>query len=120
MIESAGPGQEFFRDRSTRQENRYVQLCSTDYTDWPAAPGLSWSTATPKVQNLGLEAPGGCGAFIVIGVIASAIVAYFLYQKASQVAEDFEKNPGMAVARMVIAANPDVVNSFPSTKTAAS
>jgi hypothetical protein len=51
---------------------------------------------------------GGCGALIVIGIIAAAIIAYYAYRKTTEFVEDFEKNPGMAVARMVIAANPDV------------
>jgi hypothetical protein len=51
---------------------------------------------------------GGCGTVIIIGAIAAAVLGYFAYRKTQEFASDLEKNPAMTVARMVVAANPDV------------
>jgi hypothetical protein len=51
---------------------------------------------------------GGCGTVILLGAIAAAVLGYFAYRKTQEFANDMEKNPALTVAKMVVAANPDV------------
>jgi len=53
----------------------------------------------------------GCGTFIVIGVIAVSLIGYFAWHKAKEAGLDpelMQKRPALAVAKMMVAANPDV------------
>jgi len=53
----------------------------------------------------------GCGTFVILGVIAVFFGGYFLVNKAKQAGIDpalIEKKPALAVAKMMVAANPDV------------
>jgi hypothetical protein len=46
----------------------------------------------------------GCGTFVVLGVIGVMALSYFVWNKAKEI----EKNPELAIAKMVIAAHPDL------------
>jgi hypothetical protein len=46
----------------------------------------------------------GCGTVFLLGVIVASVLAYLAYRKA----QEFASNPAMSVAKMVVAANPDV------------
>src|SRR3989442_6898071 len=53
----------------------------------------------------------GCGGLIIVGIIAFALGGFFLWNKAKQAGLDpdlIEKKPALAVAKMMVAANPDV------------
>jgi hypothetical protein len=53
----------------------------------------------------------GCGGFTFVGVIAVALFFWWGFNKAKEAgfdAELLQKNPSMAVAKMMVAANPDV------------
>jgi hypothetical protein len=47
----------------------------------------------------------GCGAILVLGVIAMVVGAYIVKTK---VVDPFQKNPGMATAKLIVQANPDL------------
>lgn len=51
---------------------------------------------------------GGCGTVILLGVIAAGILGYLAYTKTQEVVSDVEKNPSLTVAKMMVAANPDI------------
>jgi hypothetical protein len=59
-------------------------------------------------QKKGLGAVGwiaiGCGAILIVCLIAFGAIGYFVKKKA----ENFSKNPGMAMAELAIKANPDL------------
>jgi hypothetical protein len=46
----------------------------------------------------------GCGTLIALGVIAFMVLTYFVWNKA----KEFEKNPAYAMAKLMVAASPDV------------
>src|SRR6185503_2627843 len=53
----------------------------------------------------------GCGTFVILGVIVVFLGGYFVWNKAKQAGLDpalMEKRPALAVAKMMVAANPDV------------
>ncbi len=50
----------------------------------------------------------GCGALVVFVMIAVTIGGYFLANKVKDVAADFEENPAMATARMIVKLNPEL------------
>jgi hypothetical protein len=50
----------------------------------------------------------GCGVILVIVVIAMLIGGFFLARTVKNVAEDFEDNPGLAAARFVVKATPEL------------
>lgn len=53
----------------------------------------------------------GCGTLVILGVIAVFLGGYFVWNKAKQAGLDpalMEKKPALAVAKMMVAANPDV------------
>jgi hypothetical protein len=50
----------------------------------------------------------GCGGLIVLAMIVGGLAMYYIAHKASQVAHMVEKNPALAVTRMLAAANPEV------------
>jgi hypothetical protein len=51
---------------------------------------------------------GGCGGLIVLAAITGGMTMYYLAHKAKQFAHGMEKNPALAVAKMMAAVNPDV------------
>jgi hypothetical protein len=51
---------------------------------------------------------GGCGGLIVLAAIAGVLTMYYIGHKAKQFAHSVEKNPALAVAKMMAAVNPDV------------
>lgn len=53
----------------------------------------------------------GCGTFVLLGIIAVALGGYFVWNKAKEAGLDpdlMEKHPAVAVARMMVAMNPDI------------
>ena len=50
----------------------------------------------------------GCGALILVVGVVIVIGGYFAAHKLKQVAGDFENNPGLATARMIVRLNPDL------------
>lgn len=53
----------------------------------------------------------GCGGFLMIGIIVVVAGGYFVWNKAKEAGIDpalMQKNPAQAVAKMLIAANPDI------------
>jgi hypothetical protein len=64
-----------------------------------------------KKSNVMVWVLAGCGTFIVIGVIAVFLGGYFVWNKAKEAGLDpelMQKRPALAVAKMMVAANPDV------------
>lgn len=57
-----------------------------------------------KKRNIWLWVLVGCGGLTVLGVLVAAVVAYFLYYAADQVA----KNPVRSAAKVVEMLNPDI------------
>jgi hypothetical protein len=50
----------------------------------------------------------GCGALIVFVMIVVTVGGYFVANKVKNVAADFEDNPAMAAARMIVKLNPEL------------
>jgi hypothetical protein len=53
----------------------------------------------------------GCGSFLIIGIIAVLLGGYFVWNKAKQAGFDpdlIQNKPALAVAKMIVAANPDI------------
>lgn len=50
----------------------------------------------------------GCGAIIVLVVVAMTIGGFFVAKKVKDVAEDFEKNPARTTAEMAVKMNPQL------------
>jgi hypothetical protein len=53
----------------------------------------------------------GCGSFIIIGIIVVFLGGWFVWNKAKQAGLDpelLQNKPALAVAKMIVAANPDV------------
>jgi hypothetical protein len=64
-----------------------------------------------KKSNVLVWVVAGCGTFVVIGIIAVFLGGYFVWNKAKQAGFDpelMQKRPALAVAKMMVAANPDV------------
>src|SRR5260370_24856761 len=80
----------------------------------PPPPGA------PQAPKKGIGPLGwigiGCGVIIVIGFVVMGVLAYLVKSK---VVDPLQKNPGMMLAKGVIAANPDLelVNSDDATQT---
>jgi hypothetical protein len=70
------------------------------------------TNGTPAPERKGLHPLAwvgiGCGAILVIVVIAMLIGGFFLARTVKNVAEDFEDNPGLAAARFVVKASPEL------------
>ncbi len=70
------------------------------------------SNGTPAPERKGLHPLAwvgiGCGVILVIVVIAMLIGGFFLARTVKNVAEDFEDNPGLATARLVVKASPEL------------
>jgi len=50
----------------------------------------------------------GCGGLLIIGILVFAVGGIWVAHKAKGVAEEFQKNPAMASARLVVKMNPDL------------
>jgi uncharacterized protein YneF (UPF0154 family) len=50
----------------------------------------------------------GCGALIIVVLIVMMAVGFFLARKVKDVAADFEKDPALAAARMIVKLNPEL------------
>ena len=50
----------------------------------------------------------GCGAMIVLAMILVTVGGYLVSNKVKDVAADFEENPAMATARMIVKLNPEL------------
>lgn len=50
----------------------------------------------------------GCGVLLVIAASAVIIGGFFVARSVKHVAEDFEDNPGLAAARFIVKASPDL------------
>jgi hypothetical protein len=64
-----------------------------------------------KKSNVMVWVLAGCGTFIVLGVIVVFLGGYFVWNKAKEAGLDpevMQKKPALAVAKMMVAANPDV------------
>lgn len=64
-----------------------------------------------KKSNVLVWVVAGCGTFVVIGIIAVFLGGYFVWNKAKEAGLDpelMQKRPALAVAKMMVAANPDV------------
>jgi hypothetical protein len=71
---------------------------------------MSNGTQAPERKGLGTLAwiGIGCGVLVVVVVIALVAVSWFVVGKARQVAGDFEDNPALAAARMIVKLNPEL------------
>ena len=78
----------------------------------PFPPQQSFPAPPPqKKSNVWVWVLAGCGTFIVIGVIAVFLGGYFIWNKAKEAGLDpelMQKKPALAVAKMMVATNPDV------------
>ena len=50
----------------------------------------------------------GCGALMVVVLIVVTVAGFLVANKVKDVAADFEKNPAMATARMIVKLNPEL------------
>jgi uncharacterized protein YneF (UPF0154 family) len=50
----------------------------------------------------------GCGALIIVALIVTMAVGFFVARKVKDVAADFEKDPALAAARMIVKLNPEL------------
>lgn len=76
---------------------------------------MSNGTQTPATQapaRTGLHPLAwvgiGCGVILVIVVVALLIGGFFVARTVKDVAKDFEDNPGLAAARLVVRASPEL------------
>src|SRR5258708_5814682 len=79
---------------------------STSPTPVPPAAGVA-----AKKSNVWLWVLGGCGTLVVLVIVVVALIGFFAVSKLKQAGVDpalLKKNPGLAAAKMAIAANPDV------------
>ncbi len=77
----------------------------------PFPPQQSFPPPPQKKSNVWVWVLAGCGTFIVIGVIAVFLGGYFVWNKAKEAGLDpelMQKKPALAVAKMMVATNPDV------------
>ena len=64
-----------------------------------------------KKSNVLVWVVAGCGTFVLIGIIVVFLGGYFIWNKAKEAGLDpelMQKRPALAVAKMMVAANPDV------------
>lgn len=66
----------------------------------------------PPPRQQGLPVWGwiaiGCGGIAVLGAIGFTVLGWFAFNKARDVASDFEDNPSKAAAELVVRMNPDL------------
>jgi hypothetical protein len=73
-------------------------------TGQPFPPQQAFPPPPQKKSNVLVWVLAGCGTFVVLGVVAVMALSYFVWNKAKEI----EKNPGFAIAKMMVSANPDV------------
>lgn len=73
----------------------------------PTAPPASAPAAAAKTSPL-VWILGGCGGLIVLVALIGGAALYYIGHKAKQYGELAQKNPALAVAKMMAAVNPDV------------
>jgi hypothetical protein len=70
------------------------------------------SNGTPAPERRGLHPLAwvgiGCGALLVIAMVVVTVGGFFLARTVKHVAEDFEDNPGLATARLIVKASPEL------------
>jgi hypothetical protein len=70
------------------------------------------SNGAPAPQRKGLHPLAwvgiGCGVILVLVVAALMIGGFFLARTVKDVAQDFEDNPGLAAARLIVKASPEL------------
>ncbi|MEE4272253.1 MAG: hypothetical protein V2I67_11290 [Thermoanaerobaculales bacterium] len=70
------------------------------------------SNKTPQPQKKGLHPLAwvgiGCGVILVIVVVVMMVGGFFLARAVKDVAGDFEDNPGLAAARLIVKASPEL------------
>ena len=66
----------------------------------------------PQERQQGLPVWGwiaiGCGGIAVLGAIGITVLGWFAFNKAKDVASEFEDNPSKAAAELVVRMNPDL------------
>jgi hypothetical protein len=72
------------------------------------APVPPVSAAAPQKTSAVVWILGGCGGLVVLAALVGGLGMYYVAHKARQAAHMLEKNPALAVTRMLAAANPDV------------
>ncbi len=50
----------------------------------------------------------GCGALVLVSLVVLVGAGYFVAKKASEVAEDFDANPAMTAAKLIVRASPEL------------
>jgi hypothetical protein len=77
----------------------------------PFPPQQAFPPPPQKKSNVMVWVLAGCGTFVVLGVIAVMLGGYFVWNKAKEAGLDpelMQKRPALAVAKMMVAANPDI------------
>ena len=80
-------------------------------TGGPFPPQQPFPQPPEKKSNVMVWVLAGCGTFLVLGVIAVFLGGYFVWNKAKQAGLDpelMQKRPALAMAKMMVAANPDI------------
>lgn len=70
----------------------------------PFPPQQSFPPPPEKKSKAVVWVLAGCGTFVVLGIIGVMLLSYFVWNKAKEI----ENNPGFAIAKMIVSANPDV------------
>jgi hypothetical protein len=71
-----------------------------------AAPAVG--PTTPQKTSALVWVLAGCGGLVVLAALVAGVSMYYVAHKARQAAHMIQKNPALAVTRMLAAANPDV------------
>jgi uncharacterized protein YneF (UPF0154 family) len=50
----------------------------------------------------------GCGALLIMVLVVVMVGGFFVARKVQDVAADFEENPAMATAKMIVKLNPEL------------
>ena len=69
----------------------------------PASAPVAAAKTSPLVWIL-----GGCGGLIVLAALVGGMALYYIGHKAKQFGDLAQRNPAMAVAKLMAAANPDI------------
>ena len=74
----------------------------------PPPPPQAAAPASQKKTSPLVWVLVGCGGIVLIAAIIMLVAGVFVAKKASTYLKGAEKNPAMAVAKMIVAANPDL------------
>lgn len=77
---------------------------SQGQTPPPPAGGAAKKKGLPALAWVGI----GCGALLILGLIAFVVVGGWIFGKAKDTLREFEENPAKVTAKAVVAANPDL------------